>query len=289
MDPAPIRRWNLGFVIMRWRHLFWGVPLLGLLVGLVLHFLPMMEKSVNGIVELRSLTTGNPLSGASHLDTVIKSDALLRPTVTALDLPRHWQMASDDCVNRLRERIQIEPIRGTTLLGIRVKGRSRAESRQIWETLATSLNEHFNRSAGIQDQTKLERLNAELERQEADVESDRQALTMAMQYQDLLFRTESLNPAPLDKTERLRIDFETSARVRDQMKIRITAEEMRLKIASHSLIIHEFPTAPLPISLWNTLRSLVVHSFVGTGVGIVLAVIFAYLLEFGFQRKTAFS
>ena len=274
---------------MRWRHLFWGVPLLGLLVGLVLHFLPMMEKSVNGIVELRSLTTGNPLSGASHLDTVIKSDALLRPTVTALDLPRHWQMASDDCVNRLRERIQIEPIRGTTLLGIRVKGRSRAESRQIWETLATSLNEHFNRSAGIQDQTKLERLNAELERQEADVESDRQALTMAMQYQDLLFRTESLNPAPLDKTERLRIDFETSARVRDQMKIRITAEEMRLKIASHSLIIHEFPTAPLAISLWNTLRSLVVHSFVGTGVGIVLAVIFAHLLEFGFQRKTAFS
>jgi hypothetical protein len=289
MDPAPIRRWNLGFVIMRWRHLFWGVPLLGLLVGLVLHFLPMMEKSVTGIVELRSLTTGNPLSGASHLDTVIKSDALLRPTVTALDLPRHWQMASDDCVNRLRERIQIEPIRGTTLLGIRVKGRSRAESRQIWETLATSLNEHFNRSAGIQDQTKLERLNAELERQEADVESDRQALTMAMQYQDLLFRTESLNPAPLDKTERLRIDFETSARVRDQMKIRITAEEMRLKIASHSLIIHEFPTAPLAISLWNTLRSLVVHSFVGTGVGIVLAVIFAHLLEFGFQRKTAFS
>lgn len=289
MDPAPIRRWNLGFVIMRWRHLFWGVPLLGLLVGLVLHFLPMMEKSVNGIVELRSRTTGNPLSGASHLDTVIKSDALLRPTVAALDLPRHWQMASDDCVNRLRERIQIEPIRGTTLLGIRVKGRSRAESRQIWETLATSLNEHFNRSAGVQDQIKLERLKAELERQEADVESDRQALTMAMQYQDLLFRTDSLNPAPLDKTERLRIDFETSARLRDQMKIRITAEEMRLKIASHSLIIHEFPTAPLPISLWNTLRSLVVYSFVGTGVGIVLAVIFAYLLEFGFQRRTAFS
>jgi hypothetical protein len=83
----------------------------------------------------------------------------------------------------------------------------------------------------------------------------------------------------------LKDDFETSQKLLEQLQIKEISEKMQARITEDPLIIHQAPGTPVPVTLWDTLRPLVLHSSIGLGAGMVLAVVLAYLLELLFPRK----
>lgn len=289
MDPAPIRRWNPGFIALRWRHLFWGLPLLGLITGLVVHFLPIIRGTATGIVQVRPCSqssSGAPIFTPSDAPQLLRSDAVLRRTVSALDLPLQWRLEESDCMTELRDAIQCDAIRGTALLEISVKGRSRAESERIWNALVTALNQNFESILNLHDQEGLDHLKAVVERQKADTESKRQALQDSMQTEDLLHRPNGL-PVSRSRFDILKAEFEDSQRLLETLQIKMISDTMGCRFRENPVVIHQAPGTPVPVTLWDTLRPLVLRSSIGLGAGMVLAVVLAYLLELLFPRKAS--
>ena len=289
MDPAPIRRWNPGFIALRWRHLFWGLPLLGLLAGLAVHFLPMIRGTATGIVQIRpvplTVASGRSFLGVSDVATMTRSDDLLGQTVLALDLPRRWRKESDVCVSELRDAINIEYIPGTALVQISVSGRSRAESAQIWDSLILYTNDHFSKIAQTEEPANIAALDALLEASKANFDAKREILEAFMRTSDLLHRSGSNNHPSDHRFLKAKSDFEKAKADLEAAQIAQIAAKMQARITEDPLIIHEAPGTPAPLTLWDTLRPLVLHSSIGLGSGMVLAVVLAYLFELLFPRK----
>ena len=189
-------------------------------------------------------------------------------------------------MTELQDAIQCEPIRGTALLDITVKGRSRAESKQIWNALVTALNEHFVSMLNLHDQAELDHLKTALELQKAETENKRHALKDAIQTEDLLYRPNGL-PAPRSRFDILKSEFEESQRLLEALQIKIISETMGCRFRANPAIIHKAPGTPVPVTLWDTLRPLVLHASIGLGTGMVLSVVLAYLLELLFPRKAS--
>lgn len=282
MDPAPIRRWNPGFIALRWRHLFWGLPLLGLLVGLVVHFLPMIRGTASGIVQIR------PTFSTADVVHAIQTDDILALTGIRTDLTHRWNLKGREgspCTEKLRRSVSAKPIPGTSLVVISVSGRSRAESELIWHALVTALQEHFEGLGNAHDRSKLEQLEAAVKWQKADVDSKREALSRALKTETLLHDSKGSGPQTNKDFQTLKADLETSQNLLETLQIKEISERMQDKLMENPMIIHQAPGTPVPLTLWDTLRPLVLHSSIGLGAGMVLAMVLAYLLELLFPRK----
>jgi capsular polysaccharide biosynthesis protein len=286
MDPAPIRRWNPGFIALRWRHLFWSLPLLGLLVGLVVHFLPMIRNTATGVVQIRPTALSFSTADVVH---AVHTDDILALTGIRTDLSHRWNLKGREggsCTEKLRRSVSAKPIPGTALVEISVSGRSRAESELIWHALVTALKEHFGGLRSVHDQTKLHQLEDAVKRQKADVDSKREALRRVIKTGPLLHYPNGAMQQPGGQFNKLKADFENSQKLLDQLQIKEISEKMQCRMMeSEVTIIHEVPGTPVPVTLWDTLRPLVLHSSIGVGAGMVLAVVLAYLLELLFPRK----
>jgi hypothetical protein len=283
MNSLPSRSWNPGFIALRWRHLFWGLPLLGLLAGLVVHFLPMIRNTATGIVQIR------PTFSTADVVHAAKTDEILALTGIRTDLTHHWNLEGREgspYMEELRRSVSAKPIRGTSLVDISVSGRSRAESKLIWHALVTALQEHFEGLGNVHDQSKLDQLEAAVKWQKADVESKREALSRAIRTETLLHYPNGSGPPINEDFQSLKADFETSQKLLEQLQIKEIAEKMQAKLTEDPLIIHQAPGTPAPVTLWDTLRPLLLHSSIGLGAGMVLALVLAYLLELLFPRRS---
>jgi hypothetical protein len=281
MDPAPIRRWNPGFIALRWRHVFWGLPLLGLLVGLVMHFLPMIRPTATGVVQIRPNVLSFSTADVVH---AAQTEEILALTCTRVDLANRWNLNGKEggsYTEELRRSVSAKPIPGTSLVEISVSGPTRAEAELIWHALVNALQEHFDGLGSVHDQSKLDQLEAAVKRQKADVESKREALSRAIRTGTLLHYPNGSGPPINEDFQSLKSDFETSQQLLEQLQIKEIAGRMQAKITEDTLIIHQAPVTPAPVTLWETLRPLVLHSSIGVGAGMVLA----YLLELLFPRK----
>ena len=292
MDPAPIRRWNPGFIALRWRHLFWGLPLLGLLVGLFMHFIPMIRHTATGIVQPTrepSDVTDRPPFEPADVAHALESDKVLGSVREKLDLPNRWRMDSAKCLRTLRSSITCDQVqfRGNTMVAISVTGRSRAESEAIWNVLVAELKNSFNEARLLQDQGSLAHLARLVEKQQADVKAIREALSESRRTN--LSRSGSQMPAPITSAETniLKSDFEKAHASHESLLIEflIKKQMVRAGYSSDALWVDQAPGTPAPVTLWETLRPLVLHSTIGLGSGMVLAVVLAYLLELLFPRK----
>ncbi len=287
MDPAPIRRWNPGFIAMRWRHLFWSLPLLGLLVGLVVHFLPMIRNTATGVVLVRP----GALFSAADVVHAVQTDDILALTCIRTDLANRWNLNGREgspSTDELRRSVSAKLIPGTVLVEISVSGRSRAESELIWDALVTALQEHIEGLQSVHDRSKLDQLEAAVKRQKADVDSKREALSQAIKTETLLYYPNGAVQDPNAQFNKLKADFEASQKLLEQLQIKEISEKMQCRMMeSDVMIVHQAPGTPAPVTLWDTLRPLVLHSSIGVGAGMVLAVILAYLLELLFPRKAS--
>lgn len=291
MDPAPIRRWNPGFIALRWRHLFCGLPLLGLLVGFVVHFMPMIRPTATGAVQIRPTALSFGTADVVH---AVQSDEILALTGTRADLANRWNLKGREggsYTEELRRSVSAKPIPGTALVEISVSGRSRAESKLIWHALVTALQEHLESLRSANDQTRLDQLEAAVERQKAEVETKRRALPADFGYQDLKHRNTPLTSPPDFRPYHPKsmesAEFESSLQLLEQLQIKFISEKMQCTFTEDPLIVHEVPGNPAPVTLWDTFRPLVLLSSIGVGAGMVLAVVLAFLLELLFPRKAS--
>jgi hypothetical protein len=287
MDPDPIRRWNPGFIALRWRHVFWIMPLLGLLAGLILHFLPMIRNTATGVVQIGSAGLSFSTADVVH---AVQTDDILALAGIRTDLTNRWNLKGEEgspCTEELRRSVSAKPIPGTSLVEISVSGRSRAESELIWHALVTALQEHFEDLRSVHDQSKLDQLEAAVRWQKADVDSKREALSRAIRTETLLHYSNGSGPQTNMDFQTLKADFEASQKLLEQLQIKEISEKMQCRLTEDALTIHEAPGTPVPLTLWDTLRPLVLQSSIGLGAGMVLAVLLAYLLELLFPRKAS--
>lgn len=285
MDPSPIRRWNPGFIALRWRHLFWSLPLLGLIVGLVVHFLPMIRPTATGVVQIRF---GVPPFSTADVINAVHADDVISLTALRTDLANRWNLKvreGSPSTDQLRRYVTAKPIRDTSLVEISVSGRNRAESELIWHALVTALKEHFEELRNVHDQSKLDQLEAAVKGQKADVDSKREALSRAIRTETLLHYSNGSGPQTNKDFQTLKADFEASQKLLELLQVKEISEKMQCRLMENPLIIHEAPGTPVPVTLWDTLRPLVLHSSIGLGAGMVLAVVLAYLLELLYPRK----
>ncbi len=108
-DPA-IRRWNPGFVAMRWRHVFWIVPLLGVLAALTVHLAFFHRTDIRAVVAVRGVNF--------DLKELLHSDVVMRKSVRDLGLAARWSMDEDSAMERLRGETVMTVVPGTALAGI---------------------------------------------------------------------------------------------------------------------------------------------------------------------------
>lgn len=286
-ELAP-RRWYPGFIALRWRHLFWGLPLLGLLAGLVVHFLPMIRGTATGVVQIRpipSSTTGT-LPAYSDVARMVTSEEVLLAITRSLDLPRKWRIEEEACLSRLRGSIRCKGITGTSLLEVRVKGAHRAEAIRIWEALIKESVDQFSQLAAADHAAEIAVLNSRVEAAKADVEAKRETLATTMHTSDLLHLPGPPGPSRFSHYfPRAKAEFDAAQTALEAAQVAQISARMQSLITANPLIIHQAPGTPAPATLWDTLRPLLLHSSIGLGAGILLAVVLAYLLELLFPRK----
>jgi hypothetical protein len=85
------------------------------------------------------------------------------------------------------------------------------------------------------------------------------------------------------------VEFEDSQKLLELLQIKFISEKMQRMITDESenlVWIHEAPGSSSPVTLWDTLRPLLLHSSIGLGSGILLAVVLAYLLELLLPRRS---
>lgn len=289
MSPPRSTRWNPGFIALRWRHLFWGLPSLGLLVGLLVHFLPMVRGSATGIVLLRPLPTSvaGMLPARSDVAGMFTSDEVLRASARALDLPRKWRIEEEACISRLRASIRCQGITGTSLVEVQVQGEGRAEAIRIWEALIKESIDQFSRLDAADHAAELAILNARVEAAKAELEAKRETLATTMRTTDLLHRPGPPGPSLFSHYHpKAKAEFDRALSALETAQVAQITAKMQSLITAAPLTIHQAPGTPAPVTLWDTLRPLVLHSSIGLGSGMVLALILAYLLELLFPRKS---
>ena len=275
MQAAPSYRWGLGFIAKRWRHVFWLLPLAGLLIGLGLQIWTIYGPTAIGIVQARPTPARYSPTHFSEVATEFQSDDILSKTSYSLDLPGRWQLHREACVLRLRKMIGTKCIPGTSLIEFRVTGRSRRESIEIWKAIHAHANEHFVDIRVAAEQAKLDEERAKIKVLEDDREQRRQELSSAIRRN---------NPLKVD-IGKLRADFEATQKALEAAKIHLISGEMQCWLMENPILVHEEPVIPPSWLHKDVLRPLLHHAGIGFSIGMILAAPVAYLLELLFPRK----
>jgi hypothetical protein len=159
--------------------------------------------------------------------------------------------------------------------------------------LASALNHHAKGVFKLRAQAELDRLESEIERVRGEVEIKRRALPVVWGYEDLLHRKSPPAPPPeirpYQPLSKEVVESEESQKLLELLQIKFISEKMQIMMTDevkNPIWIHEAPGSRSPVTLWDTLRPLVLHSSIGLGSGMVLAVVLAYLLELLFPRKS---
>ena len=175
------------------------------------------------------------------------------------------------------------------MLAISVTGRSRPESEAIWNVLVAELKNHLNEVRLLQDQGSLAHLAGLVENQQANVEARRKALSESLLTNLSRSGSQVLTPVISAKTKTLKSEFEKAHASHESLLVEFLSKKQKVRLGylNCALWVDQAPGTPVPVTLWDTLRPLVLHSSIGLGTGMVLSVVLAYLLELLFPRKTS--
>jgi len=283
-SALPVRRWNLGFIIQRWRHVFWILPLVGLMAGAAFHFVVYRNMAaVSAILQIRPSAGGpgsvSPLSVPAAM-AAIKSDAVLGAASDKADLPTRWNTTRENSIRGLAALVKLTPIPGTSLIEVKVRTAKTADSLKICEAVIEAAAEQLREEAKREHSADISRAAEEVEIQSAAVERIRQELTG-------LIRSEGPQGASSGDYAAKKAEFEDTQNKLGELKVAQISREMQYKVAEDPLIVHEAPRMPVG-SGWGParFRALFLVIAVGTVCGILLSVIIAYILEAFFLRKS---
>ena len=286
MQAAPIHRWGLGFIALRWRHVFWLLPLIGGLLGFGLQYRKLYGPTAIGLVRVSPLVLSPTAPRPPDLAKLLKSDGLLFNTVYTLDLPKRWSVHPGPSVVRLRDMIHSEAIPGTPFVEIRVSDTNRNEAVEIWNTLARFANQHVIDSRSAAANAKLAANQSTLRALELDLEEKQHKLMSALQQR----ASATTNPASsnLEESkglEQLRADLEAAEAAFDKESKRLFPSPIICGgIIFDPIHIHEAPPV-LSLHRWDSMRPLIHHTGIGLSIAVLLTAPVAYLLELLLPRR----
>ena len=263
MNTPYLRRWNVGFVAMRWRRLFWLLPLAALLVGTAVEwrkylkhdqaigiFQTQVRKGSPGLEELREIVLSDEILGAASFDAFLLCD---------------WG-PKEECVARLRPMITVEPILGTSLVEITVKGRKTFRTVAICDALidrsvkyVQELEDRMFWKLAEQKKARVEELEVAIDAKRAEIAGYSAGGERQVQAARELAKMES---------ERLRI----------------LDSQMRCILLEEPLIIHERPLPPKALS-WRDFAEAGTPVSIAVGSSVIAAFALAYLLELLIPRR----
>lgn len=307
MDPAPIRRWNPGFIAMRWRPVFWLVVLLGLIAGLSVHFYPFLTtNTATGQLMVRSTPKpGHRTSISNPTDiaaATLRSDVVLWQTMIDLDLPEEWGLEGEVCAPVLKSRIISRPVRKGEVK-VSVKGHSRSEAIRIWNKLIEVAGDEFIRLENPLQVATLKSLETEVAVGQKKVDSTHKALRMAMDNGEYRRRHQKVQspdsiptlpntlpnyPGPRSDAREFQTalaEHQQAVAALESAQGRLAAESKQWSSIERPFIVQAAPSISPPPTFGASLLSLLKYSTIGVGAGMVLAVILAYLLELLFPRR----
>lgn len=284
MDPAPIRRWNPGFIALRWRHLFWALPLAGLLIGMIVHLVDYQKKNVStSLVQLDP----PPFSsfGFSELINLIRSDDILEATSQEVELPARWRTDRVQSVDALRRIVSCEQIPGTSLVAITIKGRKSPETVELCTALTRQVEKAVELFASKEDDKVSERFAKKMDRVRAREKIAREMLDKMTKESGSMKHSRSWADAEfydarqeLNEAKKDLHDWSLSA-MSGSRRPGFEYYNGRL------VIVHELPSMASPSLRWK-FQEAALGCGVNIGSGMLLAVVLAYLLELLFPRRS---
>lgn len=111
MCDASSHRWLPGVLTMRWRHVFWISPLVGMVLGLGIHFVFFHRSEIK--TEIKTVIMVRDHLQA-HVDS-IHSNTILVPVVRELDLAQYWHLSEDAAIGRVRANLRQSTLEGTNI------------------------------------------------------------------------------------------------------------------------------------------------------------------------------
>jgi len=262
--PIP-RRWNTGFIVYRWRHLFWSLPLIAILLGGGVEWSRYQRTiEARSVIQWRDSAT----ISMSQLQALILSDAVLQEAALSAGYFPVWNSGS---AADLRRTVRCEVIQGTDLLTISVKGRSTAAKVDLCNKLATLAG---TKLAGLREQ--------EVKRDEADLTALTQTMvekrSRFLQHVVISPGTAETHFVPTPEYEVSKLEFDESVRALDEARNAYVAKRMRGVLSVFPVVILERAGLPVAFSMTELLEPASRASIWVAG-GLLLAVLLAYVLE----------
>ena len=281
MTELPHRRWAPGFVAMRWRHVFWVLPLVGIAIGLLAGYLDFRKKNAaTGIVQVL------PIHGVGFHEMLaaLESEEVLSSTIRQVNLTDRWKMEHEECLPSLNGRVRIRNIRGTSLAEISILGMKSTETVEICASLIENFTIQMEARESAAVQARFDLLEDAISQAKSEVESTRAALEASVQSH---FDTRALNK---DRSTLLEDGDSRQEDYNKALRNLSNARSAFLNELSHerlfgSVILHEAPSLD-PLPTWEILRPFLLFAGIGLTAGVGLTVIVAYLLEAAFPRKS---
>jgi hypothetical protein len=282
MQAAPTYRWGLGFIAMRWRHVFWVLPLAGLLLGSGLQFWKLYGPTATGLIQAPYFGF-SPGARPADVARLLHTDDFLSKAEGSLGLSKRWAIDPGTCVVKLRNMIRSDAVPGTSLVELRVTDASRTEAIEIWNTLARLTNQHFVEIRNASIESALAAKKATIEALQLDLDEKRVKLSAALKLSDLI---SDWPDSPYDQKksaelEQIIADVETAQKALD-----IHLFSTACYSGEAPINVHEAPTF-FSLNRWETLRPLLIHAGIGLCIGVLLTAPLAYLLELLLPRRSS--
>ncbi len=295
-DPA-IRRWNPGFVAMRWRHAFWIVPLLGVLAALAAHLAFHHRTDVRAVIQIQMGSSWPP---SPSMEEMLRSDEVLRGTIRELGLAARWKANEEDAVERLRRQTVMSRVHGTLLIDISHLSFRPATAMETALSLARQFQSEVERHQRSFHTFELRRLQSEVERHETEIERLRERIARKEEPSPQPRGNPVILTGPLIKPHAPNLGgdmqlagYETGPPVKPpaaspkdalekaqealaKAKLDHTAVEMQV---SNAIRLHQSP------SLTQAVLPAAKRLGIGLSIAILVTPAIAYLLELLFPRK----
>ena len=248
------------------RRAFLAIAACVLFTLVITQLLPWKETS-EAIIEVKPRQVGmSPLggsmtesSGAGRLTPQlfgtefekIKSRNSLEKVVENLDLEKRWGMDKGQAVEKLKDSIKTENVRGTDLIKIQVRQSDKKDADEIAREVAYAYKDYREQIEKQDADRALAELNKAVRDQEDKVEERRKVLatidrTKQAKTNDQLAANDSREAAikrGLDAQDYVdaKREFESDQELLQQMKLKQMGETISRRIPGESVEIHEVP------------------------------------------------
>lgn len=276
--------WYPAFVIYRWRHVLWTLPLVGLLGLLAVNWNRLRFDHAMAVFETRAATSvlsGPEPARVAQLFEIIRSPELLGRVARQSALTEAWKVNEVQAAERLRAQVFCEILPGGALFEVKVRKIRGGDSKRVCEEIQAALDEKLQEALSAKaEQAAVER-RAVLDKAVAELQAELEANRAEF------FASAPTIGHPGDVADR----FESLVKIQADRRL---LEQLESRQASDCTVIHCFAGGPLAIHEaphWAMrpatyhLQQFGIAAAWTFGLSVVLAVTLAYLLEALISRK----